>query len=199
MRRRLLIGGVVLLAALLGSMAALRSTRPSPGGLATTGVLHVNINCSDFERSRLFYERLGFVVLMEVTPDGEGNVAAAVGFSPRYEVRGALMANANGFVIDLLEWKEPHDPAPPYERLNHIGLARLAFTTTDLDADVAKLKAAGAAFLSERPGAVPDPLGGTTRFISFRDPDGTVLELVEMGTAMSLIQRASSAVSRPPD
>lgn len=201
MRRRLVMGcGALLLVALLViGVVALAPTRPRPGALAVNGVLHVNINCSDFERSRLFYERLGFRVLMEVKPHGEGDVAAAVGLEPSYEVRGALMAHADGFVIDLLEWRTPRDSTPPYERLNHLGLARLAFTTADLDGDVAKLKAAGVGFLSERPGAVPDPFGGTTRFIAFRDPDGTVLELVEMGTVMGLIQRASSAATHKAD
>ena len=31
-----------------------------------TGMVHVNINCRDFERSRAFYEELGFKVLIEV-------------------------------------------------------------------------------------------------------------------------------------
>lgn len=196
MRRRLpLVVGAALFAALVVVAGMVLWPDPPAAGLAITGVLHVNVNCTDFERSRAFYERLGFHALMEVEPRGEGAVAAAVGLAPRYELRGALMAHRNGFVIDLLEWKVPRDPSPPYERLNHLGLARLALTTADLDADVAALKDAGVELLSEQPGAVSDPLGGTTRFIAFRDPDGTVLELVEMGTVMGLIQRASGAAA----
>jgi len=144
-----------------------------------SGVLHVNINCSDFERSRRFYEQLGFRVLMHVDPRGEAEVAAAVGMSS-YVVRGALMRHRDGSVIDLLEWCDPRHEHPPYGRLDHLGIARVALTTTDLDADMAELAAAGVAFLSETPAQVPAPGGGTTRFICFRDPDGTVLELVEL-------------------
>ena len=53
--------------------------------------------------------------------------------------------------------------------------------TTDIDADIAQLQAAGVLFLSAEPGAVAGPNGTTTRYICFRDPDGTVLELVDMG------------------
>ena len=170
---------IAIIAVLIGIVVLLMRRRTA-GGLRVTGVLHVNINCSDFERSRAFYERLGFKVIMEVAPDGSGDVAAAVGLQ-EYRVRGALMAHRDGTTLDLLEWQEPRAEAPPERTLQDLGIARLAFTTADLDGDVATLRAQGVEFVSERPGAVPDPLGGTTRFICFADPDGTVLELVGDG------------------
>lgn len=144
-----------------------------------TGILHVNINCSDFERSREFYEMLGFRVIMDVEPSGSAEVAAAVGMAP-YQVRGALMRHRDGSVIDLLEWRDPRDERPPYESLNHLGIARVAFVTTDIEADMARLAGAGVEFLSAAPATVEGHDGGSTRFICFEDPDGTILELVEM-------------------
>ncbi len=141
-----------------------------------TGIMHVNVNCSDYERSRAFYERLGFAVVWEVPERNTPEVAAAVGMPP-YHVKGALMALATGgspTLIDLLEWKDPTDPAPPYAHLYHLGLARIAMTTADLDADVAELAEMGVEFISD-----PATLGAS-RFVCFKDPDGTVLELVEM-------------------
>jgi len=111
-------------------------------------------------------------------------VAAAVGMPP-YRVKGALLAleGANPpVVIDLLEWLDPHDHSPPYPHLYHYGIARVALTTDDMEGDIAKLKAAGARFLSE-PAQMPPSSGSSARFVCFRDPDGTVLELVE-GTAV---------------
>ena len=35
-----------------------------------TGMMHVNVNCSDYERSREFYEFLGFKVMWKV-PEAE--------------------------------------------------------------------------------------------------------------------------------
>ncbi len=145
-----------------------------------TGILHVNINCSDFDRSREFYEMLGFKVIMPVVPDGSGEVAAAVGMEA-YKVRGALMKHRDGSVIDLLEWQDPRDDRPPYDSLNHRGIARIAFVTSDIASDMERLAAEGVEFLSASAAVVEGPGGRATRFICFRDPDGTVLELVEMG------------------
>jgi catechol 2,3-dioxygenase-like lactoylglutathione lyase family enzyme len=140
-----------------------------------SGMVHVNINCSDFDRSRTFYEFLGFKLTMMVPPRNTPEVAAAVGMPP-YHVKGALMSlPGSTTMIDLLEWKEPHDDSPPYPHLYHLGLGRIALATTDLDADVATLKSRGVEFLSE-PARV-----GPSRFVCFKDPDGTILELVQMG------------------
>lgn len=145
-----------------------------------TGILHVNVNCSDYERSRAFYERLGFQVVFEVPETNTPEVAAAVGMPP-YRVRGALLSlrrPGQATLIDLLEWQHPRDPSPPYPHLYHLGLARIALTTSDLDADMAELAATGVEFLSA-PARLPSPGGGASRFVCFEDPDGTVLELVE--------------------
>ena len=81
-------------------------------------------------------------------------------------------------VIDLLEWKEPRDESPPYAHLYHYGIARVALATDDMDGDMKKLAAAGATFVSE-PAQMPADSGSRARFVCFKDPDGTVLELVE--------------------
>ncbi|MGD2008554.1 MAG: hypothetical protein PVJ95_09790, partial [Cellvibrionales bacterium] len=60
------------------------------------------------------------------------------------------------------------------------GLARIAFITSDIDADIASLREHGVEFLSDQPGTVTGPKGTPVRFICFRDPDGALLELVEM-------------------
>jgi len=148
--------------------------------MAITGLVHVNINCADFDRSKAFYELLGFRELWRVPETNTPQVAAAVGMPP-YRVKGALLHLQHApvpVVIDLLQWLEPHDAAPPYPHLYHLGIARLALATDDLDGDKARLEAAGVAFLSE-PATMPADSGMRARFVCFRDPDGTVLELVE--------------------
>ena len=148
--------------------------------MAITGLVHVNINCTDFDRSKAFYELLGFRELWRVPETNTPEVAAAVGMPP-YRVKGALLILQNALapvVIDLLQWLEPHDPAPPYPHLYHLGIARIAFATDDLDGDKARLEAAGVEFLSA-PATLPADSGMSARFVCFRDPDGTVLELVE--------------------
>jgi len=149
--------------------------------MAITGLVHVNINCSDFERSRAFYEVLGFEHFLAVAPTSTPEVAAAVGMPP-YEVRGALMilrGKGQPVMLDLLEWRDPRDDSPPYPHLYHLGIARIAFATDDLDAEMARLKAHEVEFLSE-PATVAIPGAAViSRFVCFRDPDGTILELVQ--------------------
>jgi catechol 2,3-dioxygenase-like lactoylglutathione lyase family enzyme len=150
------------------------------GALNISGLIHVNINVSDFERSRRFYETLGFRLFWMVPSTNTVVVAAAVGMPP-YEVRGGLMRleGANPpLVIDLLEWRSPHDSAPPYPHLFHLGIARLALATRNLDADLEALEALGVTFIGP-PARVETADGRGPRFVCFKDPDGTVLELVE--------------------
>ena len=144
------------------------------------GLVHVNINCSDFDRSLRFYELLGFQKVVDVPPKNTPEVAAAVGMPPN-TVKGALLILQNSKTpqkIDLLEWLEPTDNRPPYPNLYHLGIARIALSTNDLDSDIAFLKSEGVEFLSD-PATVKIENQPETRFICFKDPDGTILELVE--------------------
>jgi catechol 2,3-dioxygenase-like lactoylglutathione lyase family enzyme len=146
-----------------------------------TGMIHVNINCSNFERSRSFYEALGFRLVWQVPPTNSEEVAAAVGMPP-YRVNGGLMAlegSEHPVVIDLLQWQSPHDDSPPYPHLYHYGLTRLALATSDLDGDLAALGSMGVELVGPPARVMIDgaPSGG--RFVCFKDPDGTILELVE--------------------
>jgi len=179
-----------LLGILLIGVGLWAARRKQTGDQSIRGVVHVNINCTDFDRSKAFYQDLGFRQLFPVVQDAGPEVAMAVGMT-RFRVRGAMMVHKDGTVIDLLQWEEP--ATAPRERmpLHEAGLARMAFLTPDLDAEVARLRRQGVRFLSEDAAEVPDGVGGKTRFICFEDPDGTVLELIEMGAIMGAIQGAS--------
>lgn len=146
-----------------------------------SGMVHVNVNCRDFERSLRFYELLGFRLVAMVPETNTPEVAAAVGMPP-YRVRGGILHLAGeSTLIDLLQWIEPSDQEPPYPHLYHLGLARLALRTSDLDADLAELAAHGIQPLGP-PAAVPWPGQPTSRIACFPDPDGTMIELVELSS-----------------
>lgn len=147
--------------------------------MTITGLIHVNVNCSDFDRSKAFYEMLGFEHLMDVPPTNTPEVAAAVGMPP-YRVKGALLILKGGgqpFVLDLLEWQDPTDAAAPYRHLYHLGIARIALASDDLEGDMARLQGEGVEFLS-KPATVTLE-NRTTTFVCFKDPDGTILELAQ--------------------
>ncbi len=148
--------------------------------MSVTGLVHVNINCSDFDRSLKFYELLGFRRAIDVPAQNTAEVAAAVGMPP-YTVKGALLILQKAkapLMIDLLQWQDPSDSSPPYTHLYHLGIARIALATDDLDSEVAFLKSHGVEFLSQ-PATVRIEGQPATRFVCFKDPDGTILELVE--------------------
>jgi glyoxylase I family protein len=148
--------------------------------MSILGLVHVNVNCSDFDRSLEFYERLGFQKYLDVPSTNTKEVAAAVGMPP-YRVKGALLALKNAkspFVIDLLEWQDPTDDEAPYGHLYHLGINRIALSTDDLEQEMARLKLQGVEFLSE-PASVKIEDGPETRFVCFKDPDGTIIELVQ--------------------
>ena len=79
--------------------------------MADKGVAPLTQVVSDFQRSKTFYEMLGFQAYWPVPETNTEEVANAVGI-PKYKVEGALMALQNAeqpMVIDLLEWKSPRD------------------------------------------------------------------------------------------
>ena len=80
-----------------------------------TGMVHVNINCSSYERSKLFYKMLGFEEVWVVPKTNTPEVNAAVGMED-YRVNGAILALKDStppVLIDLLEWEKPRDNSPP--------------------------------------------------------------------------------------
>lgn len=139
-------------------------------------IFHVNVNCSDFEVSKRFYENLGFSTIMELpdlaTPDLEVGLAL-----PDLAGRAAIMIldpdDPRQARLDLIEWTSPSDEDPPYAHLAHLGINRIALWTTELDAEYDRLRTLGVEFLSE-----PRTLQGHTRFVCLRDPDGTIIELI---------------------
>jgi len=140
------------------------------------GIFHININVSNFERSLAFYKRLGFRVVRDL---GEGgNKAFERGLQlPNPVGRAALlMLGEHKYAtrIDLIEWKSPKAEGKPYPHLHHLGMARLALWTDNLQEMYEQLKAEGTEFFSE-----PQVMKDGSSFVCFRDPDGTILEFIQ--------------------
>jgi glyoxylase I family protein len=150
-------------------------------------IFHVNVNCSDFERSLRFYQMLGFRVALDIpaVTEGTGNSETGRGLGlPDSVARAAIMTlsdDPHATRLDLIEWQQPRDDDKPYARLNHLGIARIALFTKGLREEYQRLKREGVEFISEpvviRTGA------GRALFACFYDPDGTVLELIEPGAS----------------
>lgn len=123
-----------------------------------TGLHHVAIIASDYERSKAFYvEVLGFSIVREVW---------------RAERRSwKCDLTIDGAQIELFTF--PAAPPRP-SRPEALGLRHLAFTVEDIDAEVARLAMHG---IPCEPIRIDEHTG--QRFTFFADPDGLPLELYE--------------------
>lgn len=141
---------------------------------------HFATHTVDFQRARDFYRQLGWT-------EGQGGfpltnthqMARALGMYDlcQYELaRGEVISHpgsVNGANIDLLQFANPFNDDPPYALPNHLGMAYAGLLTTDLDAAMAQVEAAGGTLLA-KPYGIPGH-----RFVFIRDPDGVLYKLEE--------------------
>jgi catechol 2,3-dioxygenase-like lactoylglutathione lyase family enzyme len=150
--------------------------------LGDARLFHVNVNCSDLERSRRFYtEGLGLEIGAHTAP-AETQPGTAFGLA-RARWDASILLGPRGYdggAIDLLEWHEPPPAGSPPARLLDTGFQRLGLRVPDLDAALARVGALGGCGWSEPfSHALAD--GGDIRLVLVDDPDGTAIELVEAG------------------
>ena len=121
-------------------------------------IFHLNIVCTDLERSRSFYELVGFTTVLDTGPRPGGPDRAGVGMGA--ESLNAVMMmtlepdNPSAPPIDLMQWIEPtsHGEAThraPRSDLAHVGMARLALRTEGIDGEYARLRDAGLEVLND--------------------------------------------------
>jgi catechol 2,3-dioxygenase-like lactoylglutathione lyase family enzyme len=138
-------------------------------------IYHVNVNCTDFERSLAFYKMIGFREHMDL---GEGGVDG-LGFGD-CNMRAMLLSlgdDPRATVLDLIEWTDPKTDGAPYAHLAHTGIGRICVRVKDLGAVYDELVGKGVEFLSEPVEA--NLGGGHQKFVCLKDPDGTILEFME--------------------
>jgi len=141
------------------------------------GIFHVNVNCSNLERSLAFYKMLGFRVVQDMPSGGGPKLDQGMGLA-KVRARGALMAigdDKRRTLLDLIEWENPKSDGKPYLHLAHMGICRLALRTPNVPKVYEELKGKGVEFVSE-----PQVFEGGVAFVCFRDPDGTFLELINL-------------------
>jgi catechol 2,3-dioxygenase-like lactoylglutathione lyase family enzyme len=141
-------------------------------------VHHIGITVPDLERGIGFYHGvLGLEFASEPSPVFDHpELGPAVGV-PGANLRQVCLQCGDS-LVELLEYTQPeppnHEPLPP----NGIGAAHLAFRVDDIEQAKADLEEKGVEFLSPVQFVDSGVLAGW-RWVYFRDPDGTTLELVE--------------------
>ena len=159
-------------------------------------LFHFVLDVTNLERSLEFYQRLGFRVLRD-NRDVIWPPTVAQNFGMRVaQGRGALLGlgeSADHTRLDLIEWLEPRWAGPAISEPGREIIPRiLALRTRNVRAAHAELTAAGVEFIG--PLRAPDPRVGIESVVCCRDPDGTVVELIEymgdrLGSRIDLLER----------
>ncbi|MVZ67316.1 VOC family protein [Sphingobacterium sp. DK4209] len=127
--------------------------------LGLTGVHHIAIICSDYQRSKQFYtEVLGLGILREVFRETRNSYKLDLSLNGEY-------------IIELFSF--PNPPARP-SFPEALGLRHLAFSVLDIKAERDRLLNLGIAVEEIRIDEITEK-----RFTFFSDPDGLPIELYE--------------------
>ncbi|MAI78961.1 MAG: lyase [Deltaproteobacteria bacterium] len=147
---------------------------------------HINVNVSDLDAAIIFYEKLGFSVLLPGIPylalsqeapkqPLSESSAAALGLETPVAGRACIMQLGKGFpMLDLTELLGPAGSVPLTTRDR--GIVRICLASQNLDQDYARLTNDGVEFLSSPQLGE----GGSAKIAVCRDPDGTLIELIEI-------------------
>lgn len=147
-------------------------------------IFHVNLNCSDLERSQAFYALIGFQVVNDFSTEAQS--FAEIGLPPILrlpedcDARAVLMAlsdDPRATRLDLIEWKRPESERIPKGDLARIGFGRLCLKVRNCRDLHGKLTAAGHAPYSD---PLEITMGGTRQLVfCVDDPDGNVVEFMQ--------------------
>jgi glyoxylase I family protein len=141
------------------------------------GQVHAGITVSNLERSVLFYrDVLGMRHVKSEPPRASRGERLGV---PGARIRIAIMDYPGGS-IELIEYMEPKREKQTAEPVNAVGQVHIAFHVDDIEKTIKDMTAKGVEFIGGTNYEVitDGPLQGW-KWIYFKDPDGTNLELIE--------------------
>jgi catechol 2,3-dioxygenase-like lactoylglutathione lyase family enzyme len=152
--------------------------------MAISEVHHVALGVRDLARSIEFYrDVLGFKVSLEIRADDAAKNARLLETPPGTRMRSAMLRKAHGTVgqIELIQFDPPlvdgRDPARAGDR----GPFLLSFEVTGEDLEqIAQRLAARGVRCHGKPERVDIAGYGRIGALVFRDPDGVMIELVEL-------------------
>jgi glyoxylase I family protein len=139
-------------------------------------VRHVGITVSDLEKSISFYrDLLGFSVTKEMDESGQ-HIDNFSGLE-NIDVRTVKMSGVDGSMIELLYYRShpENNEENLVNNITKVGCSHFALTVEDLPALYSQLLENELVVMCE-PQYSPD---GNVRLTFCRDPDGTLIELVE--------------------
>ena len=145
------------------------------------GQVHNGITVSNLDKSVSFYRDILGLKLVKTEPPRETR-ANKLGV-PGAVIQLAVMEYGNGCSIELIQYLNPPPPNTYAAPINALGTVHIAFRVDDISRQINELAAKGVSFIGGNDyNLIEDgPLAGC-KWIYFKDPDGTALELVEWNT-----------------
>lgn len=141
------------------------------------GFSHSGICVESVDAAMPYYQALGFQPAENYVLDGGYDWLARINEVPGIKLRAQMMRDAAGNTIELLETYEPSSFGPRERRpINQFGLTHLAFWVDDVDAEAARLEAAGGSWVPEMRVALPG-----IELHHGADRDGVRIELMRAG------------------
>jgi catechol 2,3-dioxygenase-like lactoylglutathione lyase family enzyme len=141
-----------------------------------TRARHTGVVVADIDRAQRFYETFLNLKVARRMEESGPFIETLLGL-PGVNVTTVKMEGAPGqIIVELLYFHSHKDPAPRPPAPYSIGPTHMALTVDDVDGLYEKMSAAGTPFIS-RPQLSVD---GIAKVAFCRDPDGMMLELVQM-------------------
>lgn len=140
---------------------------------------HASITTPDVARLRDFYcTHFGFVEVMATQWAGDNPAADKI-----YGLRGSavkmVMLRLENAFLELFEFAHPPgQPGDPLRPVCDAGYTHICISVDDIDADYVRLTAAGMVF-----NCPPQTAEGLCRATYGRDPDGNLVELMQIDAA----------------
>ena len=153
--------------------------------LGDATVFHVNVNCSDLDRSVTFYrDGLGLTQGTRTAPERPQS-GAAFGLDRAWWDAWILVGDRGfeGGAIDLLQWLEPTPIGIAPQSLLEPGWQRIGVVVADIDAALASAVQQGGTAWSE---PFDTDGEGSLRLCFVSDPDGVAIELIAGGVGPRL-------------
>lgn len=176
------------------------------------GIYHININCTDLQKSRRFYEQLGFRVMMDMrNRDENGNPRPAnppqqalyesLGIPKDSHCDGYMMAipgKREWCRIDLLQWTyaDGYVPEKPSQDCRNLGYQRIDLYCENIFAELERLHKVGIDPIY--PVCDVDYMGSRMTQCCFRDPDGTLVEFCNVTSDPEMRERSLNRLYREP-
>ncbi|MDO5627362.1 MAG: VOC family protein [Mobilicoccus sp.] len=154
------------------------------------GLHHTGVTVRDFEAAVAWYHRhFGFLLVTEMLLDGEDSARLADLYGrPDLTVRLGFMRGRDGSILEVFEFDPPLPPAPV--DWNRPGYTHVAMAVSDVPAWVRRLEGEGIEFLTP----VQETAGA--HWVFFRDPDGNLVELIDLHADRLLLRHAGGLVGR---